>query len=122
MMTFRQIFTRTPKPDLDSLRNEAVAAWIRTFPSEDRLTAFLANAPAPLREEIRQSAKQIYEAANEFLEDAAKAGDIDLDSFYPALASYLKDRFPWMQEAAFSALSAYTGWLSWHEGYLTKGD
>jgi hypothetical protein len=117
----RRFFNRTAKPDLDRLRNEAVAAWIKTFPVEDRLTAFLSDVPAPMREEVRRSAKEIYAATGAYLEEAASTGDIDLDSFYPALSKHLSERFPWMQDSAFYALRAYTGWFSWHEGYLRTG-
>jgi len=117
----RRFFTRAAKPDLDQLRNEAVAAWIKTFPVDDRLTAFLSNVPAPMREEVRQSANAIYAATSAYLEEAASVGDIDLDSFYPALSNHLTERFSWMRDSAFNALRAYTGWFSWHEGYLRTG-
>lgn len=112
---------RKSGPDVDVLRNEAVAAWIQTFPVDDRLEAFLDGVPTSMRDEIERSAKAIYKAASAFLETAAQRGDIELDDFYPALHSHLQPRFPWMRDAAFGALRAYTGWYAWHEGYLANG-
>lgn len=112
---------RKSGPDVDALRNEAVAAWIQTYPVDDRLKAFLDGVPASMRDEIDRSAKAIYEAAGAFLETAAQRGDIELDDFYPALHNHLQQRFPWMRDTAFGALRAYTGWYSWHEGYLANG-
>jgi hypothetical protein len=114
-------FTRKSGPDLDVLRNEAVAAWIQTFRVDDRLEAFLDRVPALMRDEIHRSAEAIYEAASAFLETSTERGDIELDDFYPALHQHLQARFPWMGDTAFGALRAYTGWYSWHEGYLANG-
>jgi hypothetical protein len=106
-----------PAPDIDALRNAAVAAWISTFPIDARLEAFLAEVPAALRADVKRSARAIFKAAGDFLEDAAKAGVVKLDTFYPALEAHLRGRFPWMAAPAFSALRSYTGWYAWHEGY-----
>jgi hypothetical protein len=106
-----------PASDIDELRNEAVAAWIKTFPVEDRLQTFLSSVPDPVRQSVSASAKAIFDAATAYLEEAANAGIINIKDFYSALEFHLKSRFPWMREPAFAALRSYTGWYAWREGY-----
>ena len=104
--------------DLDSLKNGALAAWIRTFPIEDRLQEYLQHLAPELRRDIEQSARDAFAAADSFLESSSKRGAIDLSEFYPALEAHLQTIFPWIEEVALAALKSYTGWYSWHEGYL----
>jgi hypothetical protein len=102
---------------IDELQDQAVAAWISTFPRDARLEEFLARVPAVDREEIRCSCRAIFDAAGQFLEECAARERLDIPKFHAALREYLQPRFPWMGEAAFNALSSYTSWYAWHEGY-----
>ena len=60
----------------------------------------------------------MLQAAAAYLDQEAEAGPIDLATFHPALAKYLKSRFPWMTATGLDPLRSYTGWYAWHEGYL----
>lgn len=104
-------------PEIDALRNQAVVAWIRTFPVDAKLQEFISELPPALQNNVRASATAIFSAASDYLEKAAGLGVVNLDEFYPALKMYLKARFPWMNDPAFAALRSYTGWYAWHEGY-----
>ena len=108
----------TSSPDLDVSRNEAVAAWIRTFPADARLVDYLRGLPAGLWDEVERSARAILQAASVCLERQAAVGPIDLAIFHPDLAEFLKLRFPWMTATALDPLPSYTGWYAWHEDYL----
>ena len=107
-------------PDPDVSRNQAVAAWIRTFPTDARLAEYLEGLPAGLRDEVERSARAILRAAAFYLDQEAAVGPIDLAVFHPALAEYLKPRFPWMTATGFAPLCSWTGWYAWHEGYLAS--
>jgi hypothetical protein len=109
-----------PKIDLDAARNGAVCAWIRTVPNAERLATFLDSVDAAIRSNVEASAQAIFSEADGFLDEQAKKGDVDLNIFYLALNSRLLSRFPWANDATLGALRSYTGWYSWHEGYLTK--
>ena len=118
-MLARLFSRRTAPADIDAFRNSAVAAWIRTFPAEERLKRYLQHLPSDLRDDVEQSARDIFAPADGYLDEVAKNGDVDLESFYPALEAHLSARFPWMTATAFDPLRSYTGWYSWHEGYLS---
>lgn len=105
-------------PDLDHLLNAAVAAWIRTFPVEERLDVFLATVPDALRGDVRRAVKAAFKAASDYLEAAANAGPVELAAFHPAMEEHLRRDFPWLGEHALVAFRSYTGWYAWHEGYL----
>lgn len=117
----RALSRRVQPADLNELRNDAVAAWIKTIPSETRLSRCLARVPVELRDEVERSARAIYAAVNGYLDEAAKAGDVDLETFCPALEAHLTSGFPWMSETAFGALRSNLGWYSWQQGYSVSG-
>ena len=118
---FHNLFSRRRHNEsgrhIDDLRNAAVAAWIKTFPEDRRLDDFLETVDPPVRDNLRASARSIYECAGAFLEANVGAEKIDLDRFNPALRAHLAERFPWAREPALSALQSYTNWYAWHEGY-----
>lgn len=108
--------------EIDRLRNEAVAAWIKSFPIDERLTVFLESVAAEIGDDIRRSVTAAFKAACRYLEDAAKAGPVELASFHIGLDGHLTNEFPWIREPALGALRSYTGWYAWHEGYLRNPD
>ena len=79
---------------------------------------YLQGLPVGLRDEVERSVRAILQAATSYLDQEAEAGPIDLAIFHPALAEYLKPRFPWMTATGLDPLCSYTGWYAWHEGYL----
>ena len=107
--------------DIADLCNRAVAAWISTFPVDERLQDFLTGVPVELRDNVKTSAIGIFRAASAYLQEAADKGTVNLDEFYPALEKHLRSGCPWMGEPAFAALRSYTGWFAWHEGYSANG-
>lgn len=111
---------RSPTTELDDLRNGAVAAWIKTFPVDERLQGFLANVPSSFHNDVREAATSILNEASAYLETAAGVGVVNLDQFYPELEAHLQSKFPWMNDTAFAALRSYTGWYAWHEGYSAE--
>lgn len=118
---FKWLFDRAAgKRDLDGYRNAAVAAGIDTIPSDERLARYVRSLPRRYRDAVTASARSIFAAADGLLDEAAKAGNVDLARFHPALDTYLRARFPWATAETLGALKAYTGWYSWHEGYLSS--
>ena len=107
----------TSAHDLDALRNQAVAAWIKTYPVDDRLSAFLERVPDVWQDDISRSARAIVRAALASLEEAGSTGPVDITDFHGALEQQLRRSFPWVEEPALRALRSYTGWYAWHEGY-----
>jgi len=115
---FRRFFRRAKQQvKLDSLRNGAVVEWIITLPDETRLERYLEQLPEDIRSDVESSARNLFAAADAFLDAEARRGDIDLGVFYPAMEKHLSRRFTWMNAAAFGRLRGYTGWYCWHEGY-----
>ena len=118
-----RLFSRrksSPNVDLEAFRNAALVAWIKTVPSEERLADFLKQVPNAMRDDVERSARAIFDAADRYLDEAAKQGEVDLEAFHPKLEEHLKSGFPWMTGPTFEALRSYTGWYAWHEGYVAS--
>jgi hypothetical protein len=101
---------------MDAIRNDAVAAWITCLPSGKRLRKFLERLPEAVRDDVERSARGVHHAANAFLNETARAGDVDLTTLFPAFEAHLKSQFPWLSETAFRALRSYIVRYAWYGG------
>ncbi len=95
-------------PRLDSLRNQAINAWIHTWPEDKRLETFLAGIDPTLRREVGRSARDLLKTARRLFH----GGRYSEAGWEQALRRDLHDRFAWISDESFSTLVNHLQWES----------
>lgn len=95
---------------LDSLRNEALLAWLQPAADDRRLHEYVAGLEPEHRAEVECSARSVRNALKDFLA-AGFPSDEDESLFVTAVRVHLVGRFPWLSEAAVEALIEHTDWI-----------
>ena len=95
---------------LDSLRNEALLAWLRPAADDHRLHDYLAGLEPEQRGEVERSARSVRNALRDLLA-AGFSGDQDESLFVTAVRVHLIGLFPWLSETALEALTDHTDWI-----------
>lgn len=103
--------------NIDAVRNQAITVWIRNYPVDERLEAFLQTVDPVARAPVVKSSREALNLAESLLEEWAERGPVNPEQFGVALGDALRERFDWINEPAISALRAHSHWYAWHEGY-----
>lgn len=104
-------------PDLDSLCNLAVAAWVKTFPIEENLIRFLDTVDDAMRIVVESQSRHFIGTAEKFLWDWQEPiGETGHAKFSSALETYLKSGFPWAEDQALRSARSFTRYCAWREG------
>lgn len=116
MWPFRRVAVKNPSSEREQLLNDALCAYVKTFPQEQRLVEFVE------QRHVAEELPQIKGALGALLGDTndylfARAGTIKWsEEFQRELFAHLKARHSWLTVKGFSPVVSYAGWLCWHEG------
>ena len=96
--------------------NNALTEYIQTFPSEIRLSVYLAGKySAQYKVEIHSTLSAAVKTTEEFL--WAQPGGVHWSSeFEKELFNHIVSKHPWLELSGFSCLLGFSKWLCWHEG------
>lgn len=96
--------------------NDAFAAYVRTFPSQVRLDAYIASND--LREktlEINSELNALLQTAEDYLW-SQEGGVAWSTKFEEAYEDRLRAKHPWITPKTISTILEFSKWLCWHEG------
>jgi hypothetical protein len=102
----------------DCVLNEAIFAYVKTFPQKERLAEFIASRG------LTQHAATIAASLGKVVCDTqeylyAQADGVRWSkSFENDLFSYVQHQNPWLTVDGFKPLLGFGGWLCWHEGLM----
>ena len=102
--------------ELGAFLNDALNAYVATFPVEENLKAFLARHG---REGNLAGIKATLDAAIGATEEILwkePGGVLWTEEFKGNLFQAVRVRNPWLSQQGFSSLVSFGGWLCWHEG------
>jgi hypothetical protein len=100
----------------DCVLNEALYAYVKTFPQKERLAKFIASRG------LTQHAATIEASLSKAVSDTEEYLYAQVDgvcwskSFENDLFSYVQRQSPWLTVDGFKPLLGFSGWLCWHEG------
>lgn len=117
MLSWLRGKTRAERRDTGgSPLNDALIAYVHTYPAPERLQAHLESVG--LADQFTQI-KDLLDSAigdtGQYLYDQATPIKWT-ENFERALFEHLVSRHPWLSTAGFAPLKSYAGWYSWHEG------
>lgn len=96
--------------------NNALTEYIQTFPSESRLSIYLAGKySAQCKVEVHSSLSAAVKTTEDFL--CAQPGGVHWSSeFEKELFNHIFSKHPWLDMSGFSSLLGFSKWLCWHDG------
>ena len=96
--------------------NEALRAYVKTFPIERYLADFLAARGLSSRmDSIKKTLDDSLGAAFCCVYDEEGGVRWSLQ-FEKKLFDYIRETSPWLSPLGFEVLKSYSGWISWHDG------
>jgi hypothetical protein len=108
--------TSSGKPDEAEVFNEALSAYVHTFPQRERLLAYISNHQQQERAADIEASVTVAVKDTEDYVYAQSDGVRWSDEFEEALFNHVSQRSPWLSRSAFRSLVGFAGWLCWHEG------
>lgn len=100
--------------------NDALKAYVHTYPSRERLLAHIADAGLTGHgDEVAAQLDAVLKTAEDHLYGypGGVPWDAAFERDYPAL---LLRQHPWLDPESLGRIRGFSGWLCWHEGLNAK--
>lgn len=102
-----------------SVLNEALCAYVRTFPSRNRLAEHISQCGLEEQaDEIAGRLKALLLTADDYLFSQTE-GVTWTRAFEDGFRAHLCEAHPWLDDQGIETIFSYSGWLCWHEGLET---
>jgi hypothetical protein len=101
--------------------NEAMKAYVRTFPSEKSLKAHIFDHNLmDLQQAIETELHAVFQTVDNHL--ASYPGGVSwTPRFYKEYSELLLKTYPWMNEESLGHVLGYSRWICWHDGLNAPG-
>ena len=106
---------KRPKPDF---LNNALCAYVATFPNQDRLADHLHRlGSAQHFDQVKSTLDETLASGYGYIAENAQRVDWNSAAFTREMEAHLLSRYPWLRSGGLGSIRSYCMYLCWKDGY-----